>query len=170
MLQLAFTIFLKTSDMFAESAVLVKTADVALYPVGFSVSNSVASLPAEDPVIDVVGDRQFSIAPQRFRAETAAFRENTVKRLNAGRRPVSRPAKFVPRVRFHDTIIEIGHTASYRPREYFVEAAEKRTLAAAPTPAIHKTKTDKRSFVASVIPAVKKPFGWMKAIGSKLFN
>ncbi len=170
LLQLAFTVFLKTSDLFVESDRLVKTAEVALYPMGMPATRLLATLPADAPEIyDGPGDQEISIKPRRFRAVTASFKRNPVIGASVERAKRKTP-RVQPKVVFSDTIIRIGHTASNRRANTEAEKLELNEQKVADVvQRTNKTKTDKRSFVASVLPIVKKPFGWMKSIGSKLF-
>lgn len=170
-LQLAFTVFLKTSALFAESDVLVRNAKVAMYPVGLPMHNVVASVPTNEFTgSDAIGDRVVSLTRPQFRAETASFHKNAAVRRNRSARSGRKPPRLTPKVVFSDTIIEIGTIAvKTRPSRPMREVSKENPVMVTPKPVIIETKPDKRSFVASVLPIVKKPYGWMKAIGSKIF-
>ena len=171
-LQLAFTVFLKTSALSAESDLLVRNAKVALYPVGLPIENPIASVPT-DVVIStgVGGDSEMSLKRTGFRTEAASYQRNPVVRHNRTAKFARKPPRSAPKVVFSDTIIEVVYKdANTRPRNTIGESARfQETPAVTPKPAFIKAKPDKRSFVASVLPIVKKPYGWIKAIGSKIF-
>ena len=169
LLQLGFTIFLRTADIFEQSAVIVKHADVSFYPLESSSVNSVAELsPAEFEPRDQIGDRVVSIRRSPFRTETASYRKTPVKRQFVAR-STKKPTKLVPRVHFSDTIINVSYFASQPSKHSRYEQFSEERPIPRPSESSKKTTTDRRSFVASVLPIVKKPYGWMKAIGSKLF-
>ena len=171
-LQLAFTVFLKTSALSAESDVLVRNAKVALYPVGLPIENTIASVPTDEVIsTGSGGDSEVSLKHTQFRTETASYQKKPVVRHDRTAKFAKKASNPTPKVVFSDTIIEVVYTsANTRPRGEAREAAKFEDVQAiTPKPAVMKTKPDKRSFVASVLPIVKKPYGWIKAIGSKIF-
>ena len=168
---LAFTIFLKTSALFAESEALVRNAEVVFYPTGLQKRPSIARIPS-DHAADILsgGDREVSIARPRFRTERAFYNIGAVDRKERKARPIRKSDKPVPKVIFTDTIIEIAYSPSNRKQRSEVrEGSSENTASSEPKPTIIKDTPEKRSFVASVLPIVKRPYGWMKAIGSKIF-
>jgi hypothetical protein len=169
LLQLGFTIFLRTSDIFEKSADIVRNADIAFYPLA-TYANPVATVPTE-PVVTTsqIGDREVSISPRRFQAETAYFRKETVKRYHASPRYARKSTKLNTRVVFTDTIIRVKYTAKARNGGSLHEPSVEERPEGDPRSINVSRKADKRSFVSSVIPIVKKPYGWMKAMGSRIF-
>lgn len=153
---------MKTSDLSERSSLLVKNADASIAPV--AMDRNLATIRPEDflvlPVddqISLTGDRtQPRKASQRVKTETRhesfASRKKGEAPLKTGFRESAdtyavkrRPQKSTPKT---------DHLSSFGDHEVIVTGSPP------------KPRSEKGSLVANV---VKKPYKWIKALGSKLF-
>lgn len=165
LLQLGFTVFLRTTDLLEKSAEIARSADVPFYPL-IPLELPVALISNEDlETHSSIPDREISITRASFRADHASYRKGQPTNRQLARMTTRRPSKPISDAPFRDTIIEIRSVASDTRR---VSVSDEPVLVS-PTRGGDGRKPDKRSFLATISPLVKKPYGWVKAIGSKLF-
>jgi hypothetical protein len=169
-LELGFTTFISTSDLAERSSMIVNNADGRIAPVPIRENVGLASIRPEDFVIipdveDIIPSGpvhgrkrkeshqvKAAVRPEHLAATKKRYRPAKVKPYEAAatysiKRPSvkdDRKDNTAPRVGFE------GYDAT------FAEASIK-------------PKSEKRSLIASALPIVKKPYSWVKALGSKLF-
>ena len=168
-LELGFTTFISTSDLTQRSTLIVNNADGSIGPVPIAESINTATLHPED---FVEFPRADDTIPKR------AVTDQFVRKVSHRVKTIAKPTHFaaikkkqaptkikqtppaetyaVDRKPSNDPQKE-GSLTSYRSYEVTVAEASL------------KPKSEKRSLLAGALPIVKKPYSWIKALGSKIF-
>ncbi len=165
--QLIFTAFIATTDLLERSEDLVLDASSHMHPVGLILSDSVAEFPPNVPAA-FPGDQILPAEPAQHspKSSTVSYTKKGIKRPLLTAKTVKRRHEIKPKALFANTIITIGKPSV--PVYTKVVRIDEQTPSLR-VPANNETRKDKRSLVASLMPIVKKPFGWMRSIGSKIF-
>ncbi len=169
-LELGFTTFISTTDLAEKSSDIVTNADIIISPLpveGNGIAKTFYSgdlVPHPNPVYttpkekDTVRTRPLRVLA-KVRRKAAPKPDLTAKQLKP-----TYPAPTEPNDTSEDIARQQPTVAS--ARKVIEVPGETRDTSA---PIIVKQRSEKRSFIASALPIIKKPYNWIKAIGSKMF-
>ncbi|CAN5117912.1 hypothetical protein BH20ACI2_BH20ACI2_13030 [soil metagenome] len=174
-LELGFTTFISTTDLAEKSSAIVTNADIIITPLPVE-ANGIANtfyfedrVPPSNPDYstpkkqDAVRTRPL-LALAKVRSKAVARPDLNAKRLKPTYPAPTAPAPTKPNDPSEDIARQRSTIAS--ARKGIEVPGETRDT---PAPVIVKQRSEKRSFIASALPIIKKPYSWIKAIGSKMF-
>ncbi len=168
-LQLAFTISNSTGDLASQSLLIVLNADAHIRPILAHPIIGPAKLHSEDFVPARVSDES-RYRSDRLRSIIPTSKVNSAMSERITTSPTRKPLPESPKQAITPKD-STEHSASryivkiedpYSPssyQSYEVTVAEVSV----------KPRAEKRTLIAKALPIVKKPYKWVKAIGSKLF-
>ncbi len=169
-LELGFTTFISTTDLAEKSSDIVSNADCIISPLPV-VENGIANtfysadLVRHRNLDDSRPKKQYTVRAKPLRAATKVRRNAAPKTdILAKQHQPNSSAPAEPNDLSADIALQRQNVTA--ARKVVENRRETHDTQAA---IIVKPRSEKRSFIASALPIIKKPYNWIKAIGSKLF-
>jgi hypothetical protein len=168
-LELGFTTFISTSDITERSSIIIGNADASVGPLPIRENN--ATLHPED-FIAIPAAEELTITQSLGRARTRKDPRQAMTSAKSGQTAAVKKKQTPTKLRPSEP------AATYALKRPSIKGDQKRdatpvlafqSYEATIAEASVKPRSEKRSLIASALPIVKKPYGWVKALGSKLF-